>query len=692
MASGNFNLTRTSGSTYINYRVEWNSTSNGATANSSNMNVWVYANKSTASTAATRGSVTTTVNVGGTTQTESNLQVSISPGAEVLIFAKGYVVPHNDDGTKSVNISVNVGGNVLGASGSATVTLDSIGRYAMVTSVPSSFTDEDNPTITYKNSLGNSVQKVEACISLTGAVDDVPYREISKTGTSYTFNLTDEERMALINGVPSDTDTRTVAFFLRTTTSDGTRYWHNKITTFKAKDIFPEADIYIYEMNPRITELVGDSGYFVPSGSDIGYSVEATAKKGAYVEKYEVTYGDYKGTTGEGVIPKAKPKNFRETGIQFKITDTRGRSLTEIKTPNMLPNYEAPNCTIVTNSLVTSSGGVFLGVYGVFYDGWFDGTTNGSKGGLKNQLTLQTRYKLDEADAEYSEWEEAYLETDIVYDEYWPGSYSATVGITGLDYTATYVVQIRAMDLVGYGDPALASEEYTVRMIPVFDWSKTDFAVNVPITLKQSIDMSDPYTDDWPLGAMEYIQNVRGTSYGLAIGEGLMEKCYEIDPAPTDFQYDLSASGNNIYLRSYHDVCIIPQNGDFYPDGLYPMSDYIIDYGDDGAYAWRKWRSGKMEAWRSASSKQTLNITSQHGGWYYGEATLGTTNNASQFTAVENVQLTINKAGATGIFSPVVTSATVSGGKVTVNYLAYSPVSVASVAILPNIHIIGRWK
>ena len=141
MASGSFNLTRTgSTSSYITFKCTWSSTSNGSTANTSTVTVKVTATKSSSSTASTYGNQETTVNVGGTSQKASG-SFTLAPSKTITLFSKSYTVKHNDDGTKKVTISVNVGGNVIYANGSATATLDTIPRYATVAQSLSSRTE-----------------------------------------------------------------------------------------------------------------------------------------------------------------------------------------------------------------------------------------------------------------------------------------------------------------------------------------------------------------------------------------------------------------------------------------------------------------------------------------------------------------------------------------------------------------------
>ena len=85
------------------------------------------------------------------------------------------------------------------------------------------FIVQANPTITYSNPAGNSASSLQACISLTGANADVGYRDISKTGTSYTFNLTTAERNVLRNACTTS-NSRKVTFFVRTVIGGNTFY------------------------------------------------------------------------------------------------------------------------------------------------------------------------------------------------------------------------------------------------------------------------------------------------------------------------------------------------------------------------------------------------------------------------------------------------------------------------------------
>ena len=132
MASGSFSLTRKgSTSTYISFNCNWVSVAN-QTANTSTVTVTVTASKNASATASTYGKQTTTVNIDGNKQTNSG-SFTLAPAKTIALFQKSFTVKHNANGSKTVKISVNVGGNVIYASGSATCNLDTIPRYASIT-------------------------------------------------------------------------------------------------------------------------------------------------------------------------------------------------------------------------------------------------------------------------------------------------------------------------------------------------------------------------------------------------------------------------------------------------------------------------------------------------------------------------------------------------------------------------------
>ena len=135
MASGSW--TFGTGNSYIQGKVNWSSSSNGSSANSSNISVSVYFRR-TNSGYTSYGKVNTYCVInGGSQKNETGFSVSISnPNTWTLVYAKNWTVGHNSDGSKQINIRVWGNGNFSIGSydTNKTVTLDKIPRYTSIKS------------------------------------------------------------------------------------------------------------------------------------------------------------------------------------------------------------------------------------------------------------------------------------------------------------------------------------------------------------------------------------------------------------------------------------------------------------------------------------------------------------------------------------------------------------------------------
>ena len=194
-------------------------------------------------------------------------------------------INHNTDGTKTFAISSFTGwlySNHNYSSSGGSFALTNIPRQAKITSAPD-FTDLDNPTISYSNPAGDSVSELMACISLTGSKDDIAYRNISKTGTSYQFPLTDAERDTLRNNTGIS---RTVYFYVRT--KIGSTYLYDKIQkifTVKESDATkPKVEMEVSINNSLLPPAF--EGVYVQGKSKVDVKLSATGKYKATIESY----------------------------------------------------------------------------------------------------------------------------------------------------------------------------------------------------------------------------------------------------------------------------------------------------------------------------------------------------------------------------------------------------------------------
>ena len=121
--------------------------------------------------------------------------------------------------------------------------------------------------------------------------------------------------------------------------------------------------------------------------------------------------------------------------------------------------------------------------------------------------------------------------------------------------------------------------------------------------------------------------------------------------------------------------------------------DTIIEYGNNGSYGYKKWSSGLLEAWRTAASAVSVTSDNTSGAMYYtDQVTLRTNGYASQFVSLENVQITVNKNEAIGLWQPIIARSNVEEGVASVDVFFTNTVKDATASIVPYVYFIGRWK
>lgn len=363
-------------------------------------------------------------------------------------------VSHNNVGECSIPVSISTAiykGSYYVETHSGTWTLDTIPRQANLTAAPN-FTDENNPTITYSNPAGNNVSSLQACISLTGSNDDIAYRDVSKTGTSYTFSLTEAERNVLRNAT-TGSNSRTVKFFLRTIIGSNT-FYSTLDKTLTITNANPTLSPTVVDSNNTTKALTGDANKFIKYYSNAQYSVGASAKKGASIKSTRITCGNKSDTAASGTLSAVESGSF-----VFSATDSRGNTVSQTVNKTFI-NYVKLTCNLDTNN-PTADGKMAFKISGNYF--------NGSFGAVANALTVQYRYK--ENNGNYGSW-------TTVTTTLSGNTYSSTTNLTGLNYQSTYTFQARAIDKISTN--GVNTPEKKVRTTPVFDWSEDNFRFNVP--------------------------------------------------------------------------------------------------------------------------------------------------------------------------------------------------------------------
>lgn len=367
------------------------------------------------------------------------------------LFTKTLDVAHDNEGKKTIMCSAQYATGVSSGtiSASASKKLTDIPRFATIKSAPN-FNDEENPTITYSNPAGNSVTSLRACISLDGSNADIEYRDISKTGTSYTFNLTDAERDVL-RAATTGANSRTVKFYVRSEIG-GNYQGSNIARTFTIKNPNPTINPTITDSNSTTVALTGNSSKLVKYYSNAAITIGATAVKKATLKSQKVTCGN-KSLTANGTINAVESGSF-----VFTATDSRGNTTEKEVTPTFI-DYIKLTCSL-GNNMPLADGTMAVRVSGNYF--------NGSFGAKSNSLNVYYRYKT--VGGSYSSWVAMTVTKS-------GNTYSATANLTGLDYQTAYVFQAYAKDELA----TVYSAEKTGKATPIFDYGKNDFKFNVPV-------------------------------------------------------------------------------------------------------------------------------------------------------------------------------------------------------------------
>lgn len=335
------------------------------------------------------GSRTNSCTVNGSTQNFTSGSIN-QKGGTVYLGKTTYRVSHNADGTKSCslsttfNIQATLSGTYVGSiSANGTISLNTIPRAATVSNA-TNFNDTGNPTITYSNSAGNSVTSLDAGIFLDGYTALANYRAISKTGTSYTFNLTDAERNAMRAATPNS-NTLTVRFYVRTVLG-GQTYLNYKTATMTIVDGNPTFSAAYQDTNSTVTAITGNNQQIVRNQSTLQISVtNLSAKKSATISTVTCALN---GTTYTGTISGTSSTfNIGTVDIAsnatatIKVTDSRGNSTSQNLTIQIL-DWVLPSAIITMQR----------------QNNYYDPTTINVDGSIssvdsKNTMTIKLRYK-----------------------------------------------------------------------------------------------------------------------------------------------------------------------------------------------------------------------------------------------------------------------------------------------------------
>ena len=376
---------------------------------------------------------------------------------ETLIMEEVRTAYHYHDGSSQI---VNVGviwNATFGGSGDVAVdvTFPKIDRYPMITTAPN-FSDEDNPTITFTNIMGFSDGRLYACISLTGATDDVPYREINYNAGSYTFQLTEAERNTLRNATPNNNNLN-VIFYLRTD-AGGSSYYSTVTRTMTIVNGNPTFTNTEVETDEQVISVMGTSAdTVIQNVSKVKTTIIPSAKKGSSIRSITVTHD------GNNYTKTASPYEFiiPITANSFDITvvDSRGNRATRTVTKTMINYYPVDILNFSFERYNPTSSNIIVNLEATYYQETFNNTVNVSV----------VKWKLDDG-----------TETTIPSTEYSIDTTNHKLTIT--DYELTNVLNYRTKGTFTISISDIFTNDTdkkdVLRGIPTFDYGEHDLKVN----------------------------------------------------------------------------------------------------------------------------------------------------------------------------------------------------------------------
>lgn len=387
--------------------------------------------------------------IDGDTEYSSSTRINLYDGTTVKTGTK--TIKHNSDGSRTFTVKIQAGiyTVAVNCTGSKTFTLTSIPRKATISTAPN-FDDEDNPKITYSNPAGTAVTTLQACIAYSdGSASYASYRDIGKSSTSYTFNLTDTERTALRKAC-ANSNSLSVRFYIKTVIG-GSTYYSYLTKTMSIVNATPTATVTVEDSDSDMVALTGDKNKLIKYYSNAKYTISASAKKNATISSYKATCGSLSATTATGTLTNVESGSF-----SFVIKDSRGNSVTKSVTKTLI-NYIKPTITI-KNTAKSLDGVIDINLAGNYFNSTF--------GAVDNTCTLQYRYK--QSGGTYSD----YTTVTPTFNE---NTYNCNISISGLDYRNTYIVQAEIVDKIN----TVTSKELSVSFLPVFDWGENNFNLNV---------------------------------------------------------------------------------------------------------------------------------------------------------------------------------------------------------------------
>lgn len=341
--SGSFNTNKytTQSSGTIGLNLSWEATQ--SIVNNSTIISWTLKSNGTMSSGYSVWGAPITVTIGGTTVLSITSRIRVYGGGSFKRTGTITIV-HDDDGTKEISMSVRAAlySSSVNCTGSASYTLDTINRYALLGTV-SNFTDESYPTITYSNPAGTGlVSDVKVRITWNSGANYTAWKSLADDGSDspYTFDSTSLTAQNIADMLASCPNSNSLAVqFDLQSTMDGTDYHHYKDAVMNVVNANPSASVLTYEdTDSSVIAKTGDNQKIVQAQSTLViHRAASTPQKSATISSYSLNFNGVDYTPdGSGNVTIVKPNFAGDYVATIKATDSRGNFSTNTLTITIL--------------------------------------------------------------------------------------------------------------------------------------------------------------------------------------------------------------------------------------------------------------------------------------------------------------------------------------------------------------------
>lgn len=396
------------------------------------------------------------VKINGTTVKGEETYSDYSHGTFEL--ASGTIdIPHNSDGTKTINIQISGWFYDWGTrTGEANFTLTTIPRPSEITATDGNIGSKSNIKIDrkYSNVTTTVSYKINGQSSYTAI-------QTKSTNTSISWTIP----TACYDYLGASSKTITIT--LRCITYEGnTQVGDAKTTTITATAVSSACKPTVstsYSYGSSTNNLTGVTNKGILNFSTITITLTATAKYNATISTKKVTLGGVTKTSSYSF------EKMNDNKYTYTVTDSRG--FTTSGTVNLtVVNYIRPTAIIEVTPPSAVDGSTTVLVKGDCF--------NGSFGSVTNSLTVRYGYKESTASS--------YTYTTLTATKN-GNTYSKTATLT-LDYTKTYnfIAQVKDSAVTSY----VSSAVVTIRTQPIISWSKDNVYFNAPTNFNGNLNSS----------------------------------------------------------------------------------------------------------------------------------------------------------------------------------------------------------